>query len=46
MTEKERSARLREYNNLDTPPEEEFDAITRLAARICDTPVAMINFID
>jgi len=46
MTEKERSARLREYNILDTPPEEEFDAITRLAARICDTPVAMINFID
>lgn len=46
MTEKQRLARLREYNILDTPPEEEFDAITRLAARICDTPVAMINFID
>lgn len=46
MSERQRLQRLQEYNILDTPPEEEFDAITRLAARICDTPVAMINFID
>lgn len=37
---------LREYDILDTLPEEEFDALTKLAADICDTPVSMINLID
>jgi signal transduction histidine kinase/ActR/RegA family two-component response regulator len=37
---------LERYEILDTPPEEEFDDIARLIARICDAPVAAINFID
>ena len=37
---------LHQYRILDTPPEEDFDDLARLAAQICDTPVALINFID
>ena len=42
----ERLAQLRHYEILDTPREEEFEEIARLAADICDVPVAVINFID
>ncbi len=45
----EEDARLLElarYEILDTPPEEAFDRITRLAARLLDTPVAFINFVS
>ncbi len=37
---------LRRYDILDTPVEAEFDEITDLIARVCDTPIAVINFID
>jgi signal transduction histidine kinase/ActR/RegA family two-component response regulator len=37
---------LQRYDILDTPPEDEFDDIVRLIARICDAPIALINFID
>ncbi|CAM3568018.1 GGDEF domain-containing protein [Deinococcus saxicola] len=37
---------LAHYEILDTPPEAVFDRITRLAARLLDTPVAFINFVD
>jgi PAS domain S-box-containing protein len=37
---------LHRYRILDTAPEESFNDITRLAAHICDTPIALINFID
>ncbi len=37
---------LYNYNILDTPPEEVFDDLTRLVAHICDTPTALINFVD
>jgi len=37
---------LKTYEILDTVPEEEFDALTELAADICDMPVSLINFID
>ena len=37
---------LRRHDVLDTPPEEDFDRITRLAASLLDVPYALINFID
>ncbi len=37
---------LRQYQILDTSPEEAFDALTRLAANICETPVAFITLVD
>ncbi|MEH1999263.1 MAG: PAS domain S-box protein [Nostoc sp.] len=37
---------LRQYQILDTPPEEAFDELAFLAAQICNTPIALINLID
>lgn len=37
---------LRRYEILDTPAEEEYDAVTRLAAHICRAPIALISFVD
>ncbi len=37
---------LRQYEILDTAPEEVFDDITRMAAYICQTPIAVISLID
>ena len=37
---------LEQYNVLDAPPTEAFDRITRLAVRLFDVPIAMVNFID
>ncbi|HEX3034756.1 MAG TPA: hypothetical protein VHT73_06410 [Thermodesulfobacteriota bacterium] len=34
------------YNILGTPPEKEFDELTRLAAYICRTPTALIAFLN
>lgn len=42
-------ARLRtlaSYEVLDTPPEPELDELTRAAARICRTPVALLSLVD
>lgn len=44
--EQQRLAALARYGVLDTPPEPAFDALTRLAAHICDAPIAVINFVD
>ena len=44
--ETERLAALHAYGILDTPPEASFDALTRIAAYLCGTPIAVINFID
>jgi two-component sensor histidine kinase len=41
-----RLASLRRYGILDTAREDGFDEIVELAAAICETPVAQINFID
>jgi two-component sensor histidine kinase len=34
------------YRILDTPREEDFDGIVRLAARICESPISVVNLID
>ena len=44
--ERERLRTLKEYDVLDAPPAEAFDRITRLATRLFDVPIAMVNFID
>ena len=40
-----RVAALQAMGILDTPPEEGFDALTRLAAKVCATPVAVVSLI-
>ncbi|WP_289501338.1 GAF domain-containing protein [Gloeocapsopsis sp. IPPAS B-1203] len=44
--ESERIEALRRYKILDTPPEESFDRITALAARLFNVPVALVSFVD
>jgi two-component system, sensor histidine kinase and response regulator len=44
--EEQRLASLRALNLLDTPPEERFDRITRIASRLFDMPIALVNLID
>ncbi len=44
--EAERQAAVDDYAILDTLDEAAYDDITKLAAAICGTPVAMITFID
>src|SRR4030081_1369133 len=44
--EKKRLSVLWQYDVLDTVPEEVFDDLTELAARICEAPIAMITLVD
>ena len=44
--EGERLAALYRYQILDTEPEIAFDDLIQLAAKICDTPIALLGFID
>ena len=37
---------LWQYEVLDTVPEEVFDDLTELAARICEAPIAIITLVD
>ena len=46
LNEQARLASVRSLGILDTPPEERFDRITRLATRLLSTPVAFLCFVD
>jgi diguanylate cyclase (GGDEF)-like protein/PAS domain S-box-containing protein len=37
---------LKSYAILDTPRETDFDLVTRLLAQICETPIAIVTFVD
>ncbi|MGY4513331.1 sensor histidine kinase [Bradyrhizobium sp. USDA 3650] len=41
-----RLAALRSYEILDTPREQDFDEIVRVASLICETPISVVNLID
>ncbi len=44
--ESQRLAALREYQVLDTPPEEAFDDLVKVAAEVCRSPVALMTLLD
>ena len=44
--EVERLAALQNFAILDTAPDVQFDNIAKLAAQICNTPIACISFLD
>ena len=44
--EKARVAALRDYEVLDTAPEQSFDDLAALAARICHAPAAFVSFVE
>jgi PAS domain S-box-containing protein len=44
--EGDRLKALKEYNLLDTLPQERFDRLTKLASIICESPIAVISLID
>jgi GAF domain-containing protein len=46
VAEKKRLRVLWQYEVLDTVPEEMFDDLTELAARICEAPIALISLVD
>jgi signal transduction histidine kinase/CheY-like chemotaxis protein len=46
FSEEHRLAALRSYRILDTPPEADFDDITRIISHICQTPIAVVSLID
>lgn len=44
--EDERIAALESYALLDTPPEETFDRIARVAQQVFDVPIALVSIVD
>lgn len=46
IDENRRLAALRGAGILDTPPEERFDRITRIAKRLFDVPIALVSLVD
>ena len=46
VNETARLAALRSYRILDTPAEESFDRLTRLASRVLGVPIALVSLVD
>ncbi|MFZ6687432.1 diguanylate cyclase domain-containing protein [Undibacterium sp. SXout11W] len=46
VNEQQRLAVLRALKVLDTPPEERFDRVTRMARRIFGVPIALVSLVD
>jgi signal transduction histidine kinase len=46
INENERIKLLKSYSILDSLPESDYDNLTTLASQICETPIALITFID
>jgi PAS domain S-box-containing protein len=46
LADPERLAALRQANLLDTPAEEAFDRLVRLAARVLRAPIALVSLVD
>jgi PAS domain S-box-containing protein len=44
--ESERLAALRQYEVMDTAPEDAFDDLTLLAAHVCQVPMALVSLVD
>lgn len=44
--EKDRLAKLIEFNVLDTPEEDDFNDIVKLASQICEVPISLISLVD
>jgi diguanylate cyclase (GGDEF)-like protein len=44
--EQARLAALRDYEILDTDPEDAFDAVVQVAANVCRTSTALVSFVD
>jgi signal transduction histidine kinase/ActR/RegA family two-component response regulator len=44
--ESERLRELREYDILDSLPEQSYDDLTSIAAQICGTPIALVSLVD
>ena len=44
--EKQRIQSLYSLNILDTPPQEQFDRITKIAQIIFDIPIALVSLVD
>lgn len=46
LNESERLADLSRHNILDTPQEQDFNEITKLAALLCEAEIAFVNLVD
>ncbi|WP_152415220.1 PAS domain S-box protein [Caenispirillum salinarum] len=46
VTEKDRLARLKALDILDTPPEESFERLTRMASTLLEVPISAVSLID
>jgi tRNA A-37 threonylcarbamoyl transferase component Bud32 len=45
-SEDDRLAAVHRYGVLDTPPDEAFDRITRIAGRMLDSPISFVSIVD